>query len=708
MDLNRKQFKLDFHGKNLTLETSKIAEQATSSVIAYYGGTVVLATVVMGDKEVNLPYFPLRVDYEERFYASGKILGSRFMRREGRPSEEAVLTGRLIDRSIRPLFDKRIRRDIQVVITILSYDEENDPAFPAFAAVSTALAISEVPWAGPVGAVSIARDSSGAIMVNPENSKLAEGWKLQAFLAGTLDNVNMVEFEGRENKEDEILKTFETAQKEINRLIEFQNDIVKEIGRPKAEIEFAELKSEIKDEVNKFLSGKIETAMYTAEKADRSRLIGELKSELKEHLLEAGHQEEDLTALEYYFETQVDNIVHKNILEADKRPDGRALDEVRDLHSEVGLLERTHGSAIFVRGNTQALAVTTLGPPGAEQLVDSLEFSGKRRFLLHYNFPPFSVGETGPFRGPGRREIGHGALAEKAIRNLLPEKGDFPYTIRIVSEILSSNGSSSMATVCAGSLSLMDAGVPMKNPVAGIAMGLIADQQPTTDDRQLTYKVLTDIQGPEDHYGDMDFKVAGTIEGVTAMQLDTKIGGLPVFLMTEVFEKARLARIHILENMGAVLPKPRAELSPYAPLIIKTSVDPSRIGEVIGPGGKVINGIIERTGVQSIDIDDDGMIFITGNSKDDAEAALKEVNSITREFKINEVITGKIIKLLDFGAIVDLGGGRDGMVHISEFADKFVDDIKSVAKIGDTVRAKVIKVDNGKIGLSLKNLPAIE
>jgi polyribonucleotide nucleotidyltransferase len=681
MDLEKQQFKLDFHGKNLTLEVSRIAEQATSSVIAYYGGTVVLATVVMSDRDVESSYFPLRVDYEERFYASGKIMGSRFMRREGRPSEEAVLTGRLIDRAIRPLFDHRIRREIQVVTTVLSFDGENDPSFVAFAAASTALSISEVPWAGPVGAVSLAMTADNKLLFNPENSTLQDNWQFNAFVAGTDTAINMIEFEGK-------------AQEEVKRLVSFQNEIVKKIGKPKADITLVSLSAEIQSKVHTFLENKLDAAIYTKEKVDRAKNIGLLKEQLKTMLKESGHESDELKGLEAVFEKEVDEKIHENVLASEKRPDGRGLDEVRSLYSEVGLLHRTHGSALFARGNTQSLAVTTLGAPGSEQLVESIEFSGKRRFLLHYNFPPYSVGEVGPFRGPGRREIGHGALAEKALRNLLPPKEEFPYTIRTVSEILSSNGSSSMATVCAATLSLMDAGVKIKNPAAGIAMGLMSNGE--------KYKVLTDIQGPEDHYGDMDFKVAGTRVGVSAMQFDTKIKGVTIPIIKEVFEKAKKARFHILDQMAKTLAEPRAELSKYAPLIITMKIDPSRIGEVIGPGGKVINGIIEMTGAMSIDIEEDGTIFIAGDNKEKAEAAQREVEKIVREYEIGELVAGKIVKLLDFGAIVELESGGDGMVHISEFSNDFVKSIDDVAKLGDRVTAKIIRIDNGKIGLSVK------
>ncbi len=556
MELNRKQFSLDYAGRPLTLEVSRIAEQASASVIGKYGDTTVLATVVLGKKDKDIGWLPLTVDYEERFYAVGKVLGSRFVRREGKSSEEAVLSGRVIDRTIRPLFDHRMRRDVQVVITILSLDEEEDLDFLALTTASTALAISEVPWNGPVAGVKIVR-KDGQVLINPLNSQVGETFEYQSFVAGTLDRINMVELEGIDADEQNVVAGFELAQKEINKLIEFQAKIVKEIGKPKAQVKLASEDERLKELVTKTVKAKLEEAIYIKNRMERDEELAKISELLDAVLAEKEIDAAGKAAASHMLESLTDEIVHENIIKSNKRPDGRKLDELRDLHAEVALLKRTHGSALFIRGNTQSLSVATIAPPGQEQLIETMSFSGKRRFLLHYNFPAYSVGETGPFRGPGRREIGHGALAEKALRNLIPSKESFPYTIRLVSEILSSNGSSSMATVCAGSLALMDAGVPIKKPAAGIAMGLMSNDKGE-------YKVLTDIQGYEDHYGDMDFKAAGTADGVTAIQMDVKISGVTPKILGETLAQAKKARLEILSVITKALPAPRPEISPLA------------------------------------------------------------------------------------------------------------------------------------------------
>ncbi|TSC89919.1 MAG: polyribonucleotide nucleotidyltransferase [Parcubacteria group bacterium Gr01-1014_3] len=697
MNLNRKKFSIDFQGRPLELEVSKIAEQANASVIGRYGDTVVLVTVVMGKVDKNIDYFPLTVDYEERFYAVGKILGSRFVRREGRPAEEAVLSGRMIDRTIRPLFDHRLRRDVQVVVTILSVDEENDPDYITLLTVSAALAISNIPWAGPVAGVRMLNQT-----VNPIIPQIKSDWpkqgSLQAFVAGTIDRINMLEVEAVEADEKDVAAAFETAHKEIVKLIEFQNKMVKEIGVKKADVMLSALNSDLKSKMEEFLKGKLEPAMYEKEKVTREERLAEVKESLKAYLTEQGIDEAGMMAAENLLEVILDELVHKNILESDKRPDGRKLDEVRDLHAEVAFLKRAHGSALFVRGNTQALGVTTIAPPGSEQLIETMEFSGKKRFMLHYNFPPYSTGEVGRVGNPGRREIGHGALAEKAVRNMLPAQEQFPYIVRVVSEILSSNGSSSMATVCATSLSLMDAGVPIKAPIAGIAMGLMSNDKGD-------YKILTDIQGPEDHYGDMDCKVAGTKNGVTAMQMDVKIQGLTVKILAETLAQSKKARLQILEVMSKAIAAPRPETSIYAPVVLSIDIDPDKIGEVIGPGGKMINGIIERTGALTIDIEQSGRIYIAGPNREKAQAAFREVEGIVKEYKLGEIVEGTIVRILDFGAIVEFAPGRDGMVHVSELKDGFVKKVEDVVKMGDVVRAKIVRVEDGRIGLSLKGVP---
>lgn len=693
MDLERKRFTKKIAEEDLTIEVSKIAEQADGAVLATYGETTVLATVVMEDKDRDTDYMPLSVDYEEKFYAAGKILGSRFIRREGRPAVSSVLTGRLIDRTIRPLFDKRIRRPIQVVATILSYDGENDPDFVSLMAVSTALAISDIPWGGPVAGVRVGV-VDGSIVINPKKKVLDEdNVNLEAFFAGRDNKINMIELGGSQVDENMVASAGEESIKVINELVDFQKDIINEVGKAKRKLVFSEPSEEFVKEVKGFLDGKLEDAVYVKDKSDRRDKVRELKSSLQSHLEEKF--EDDMPYLELLFEKELDDLLHKNVLESDNRPDGRALDEVRDLYSETGLLARTHGSAIFVRGNTQALAVTTLGSPRAAQLVETIEETEDKKFMLHYNFPAYSVGEARSFRGPSRRDIGHGALAEKAISVLLPTAEEFPYTVRVVSEILSSNGSSSMATVSAASLSLMDAGVPIKAPAAGIAMGLI-----TSPDGK--YKILTDIQGPEDHYGDMDLKIAGTRDGVNAIQMDVKIQGITLDIFKDTLEAAKKARIHILDSTDKVLAKPRGELSKFAPRILSININPSKIGEVIGPGGKVINGIIEKTGVESIDINDDGVVFITAEDAEAAQSALFEVDAIVSDLEIGEIIGGTVVKLLDFGAVVEFPGNKSGLIHVSELKDEFVDKVSSVLSEGDEVKVKVLKIENGKTSLSLK------
>lgn len=695
--LNKQEFELEVAGKPLKLIISKLAEQATSSVIGQYGDTSVLATVVIGQKDREIDYFPLSVDYEERFYAAGKIIGSRFVRREGRPSEDAILSGRLIDRTIRPLFNGKMRRDVQIIITVLSYDEQNDPDFVALAAVSAALAISEIPWNGPVAGVKIAKKKSGELVINPLVEELInkDNVLFETFVSGTENKINMIEFSGNESKESDIIESFDLAHDEIKKIISFQKELVKKIGKPKTDIALVEPKPEIAQKAREFLKDKLEKAVYTQDKAEQHQKLNELKEALYKHLKSEGI--EDFFGVELLFDEEIDAIVHKNILEKDLRPDKRKLDEVRDLYAEVGLFKRLHGSALFIRGGTQALAVTTLAAPGSEQLVETMEQSFKKRFMLHYNFPPFSTGETGRVGAPGRREIGHGALAIKAISPMIPSKEEFPYTIRVVSEVLASNGSSSMATTCASSMSLMDAGVPIKNQVAGIAMGLMSEHGGK-------YKILTDIQGPEDHYGDMDCKIAGTNNGINAMQMDVKVEGVPIEILKEVLEQAQKARLEILKVMNNIIAKPREQVSSFAPVIMTIDINPEKIGEVIGPGGKIINGIIADTGAGTIDIEQTGKVFVAASDRAKAEAAINIIKGITKEFQIGEIIEGDVIKILEFGAIVDLGGGRDGMIHVSELKEGFVKKVEDVVKIGDFVRAKVVKIENGRVGLSMKAL----
>ncbi|MDE2096108.1 MAG: polyribonucleotide nucleotidyltransferase [Patescibacteria group bacterium] len=697
MDLQRKQFSLEIGGRTLKLEVSKLAEQANAAVLASYGETTVLATAVMAKTDRDVDYLPLTVNYEEKFYAGGHILGSRFLRRESKPSDEAILSGRLIDRAIRPLFDQRIRREIQAVVTVLSYDGQNDPDFVGLIAASTALAISDIPWNGPISGVRLLKNRSG-FLINPTNDELsADDVEFSTFIAGLGGKINMIELGGLDAKEEDVAKAFETALQPIAQLIDFQNEAVKVLGRQKTDVPVSMPSEKLQSSVSKFLGGKIEAAVYVKEKQERGLKMEELRADLLRSLTDEQFSEKEIELASLMLDNEVDALVHRKLLDEGARPDGRAFDELRDLHAEAGILPIVHGSALFVRGNTQALAITTLAAPGAERLSETLDGAKKDRFFLHYNFPPFSTGETGGFKGPGRREIGHGALAEKAVAPLIPSREEFPYVIRVVSEILSSNGSSSMATVCASVMSLMEAGVPLKKPAAGIAMGLMS----ASDGR---YRVLTDIQGPEDHYGDMDFKVAGTEDGINALQMDVKIEGVGLDVLRQAMSQAREARLKILQVMKGAISAPRSELKPGVPQIVSFSIDPSRIGEVIGAGGKVINGIIEKTGATSIDIDDDGKVFISAPDRAIADAAANEIKNLLREFEIGEIVEGEVEKILDFGAIVDLGGGKSGMIHVSELKSGYVEKVTDVLKVGDHVRAKVIKLENGKVGLSIKQL----
>ncbi|MBM3256937.1 MAG: polyribonucleotide nucleotidyltransferase [Candidatus Liptonbacteria bacterium] len=705
MALNRKQYSIEVGGKPLVFELSTLAEQANSSVLVRYGDTVVLVTAVMSSEDQPLDYMPLTVDYEERFYAAGKIIGSRFVRREGRPSEEAILAGRLVDRTIRPLFDGRMRRAVQIVVTVLAYDEENDPEFLGLMGASLALSLSDIPWNGPVGGVRIAQ-MSDRFVVNPINSELkAVPTTFETFVAGSRGKINMIELGGMEASEASVLDSFKLAQQEIDRLIEFQAGIVKEIGKSKASVHLAEVDPAVRAAVDAFLASRLEAAVYQPTKMEHYAKLAELKAALHAHIAET-IPDVHHKVLEELFDGAVNDIVHKNILEKEKRPDGRGLDQLRQLGGEVALLPRTHGSALFVRGNTQALAVTTLAAPGAEQLIETMETTGKRRFMLHYNFPHFSVGETGRMGSPGRREIGHGNLARKAVESLIPTEETFPYTIRVVSEILSSNGSSSMATVCASIMSLLDAGVPLKKMAAGIAMGLMMEdsKEQIANGASPKFKVLTDIQGPEDHHGDMDFKVAGTDTGITALQMDVKVDGLTLEILEKALSQARKARLEILNVMQQVIKEPRTALSPHAPAVIPVRIDPEKIGLLIGPGGKTINGMIKKFELATIDVEDDGRVFVAGPVRANVEAAAVEIRALTREIKVGEIVEGTVIKILDFGAIVDLGGGKDGMIHVSELKNGFVKTVAEVLKVGDFVRAKVIRAEDDRIGLSLKQL----
>jgi len=697
-----KKFETQFNGRKLIIEIGKLADQANGSVTVQYGGTVVLATAVMANNpRQDFDFLPLTVDYEERLYAAGKIKGSRFVKREGRPSEGAVLTSRLIDRTIRPLFDQTIRNEIQIIITALSVDGENDPDILAVVASSLAICISDIPWNGPIGAIRIGQIGEKFIF-NPTYEERKKS-KFDLVVSGTEKEINMLELSANEVFEGEIIKAVEQAQRVIKEIINFEKEIINICGKEKIEVSRPEISEKTTQEIKNFLSPRLEKVFFekiTDEKYSKEKnqnKMENLEAELDNYLEKVYPQEkEEMKRLaRKILEDEIDKIVHKNILEKELRPDGRKLKEIRSLNSEAGILPRTHGSGLFQRGQTQVLTVATLGAPSDELFLDTMEESRTKRFMHHYYFPPYSVGEVSPMRGPNRREIGHGALAEKALEAIIPNSEKFPYTIRLVSEVLSSNGSSSMASVCASSLALMDAGIPISNPVAGIAMGLM------TDDKG-NYKILTDIQGPEDHYGDMDLKVAGTVQGITAIQMDVKIKGINSDILKESLEDARIARKFILSEMSKVLNSPRKELSKYSPRIITLKINPEKIRDVIGPGGKMINEIIADTGV-TIDIEDDGQVFITSNDRQSVQKAVDWIEDLTRELKVGETFKGKVKKIVDFGAFVEIWQGQEGLLHISEMAPYRVENVRDIIKEGDIISVKIKSIDGqGRINLTAK------
>lgn len=713
------EFKLKIEGHELIVEFQNLAERANGSCLLRHGDTLVLATVVMSEYDAKgLGFFPLTVEYEERYYAAGKIKGPRYIKRESRPSDEAICNARMIDRTIRPLFPKNLNREVQVVNTILSWDGQNDPDLLGLMASSLALTTSVIPWSGPVAAIRVGRIDDKFIL-NPTYEERGKS-QMDLIFAGVQENdellINMVEGGFEELEESLVVEALKFAQPHLKKLVDFQKEISKKISKEKIVLPTPASDLELEKEVKEFLAGKLEAAFYQKDGLEQTARVNALKEELicfiEEKCPDGSAQ--NLTSplslrVSSIFEEEIDKLIHQKIIKEGKRPDGRKLDELRQLHCQAGLLPRTHGSGLFCRGQTKALSILTLGAPGDQQLLEGMEIVGKKRFMHHYNFPPYSVGEVKPMRGPGRRDIGHGMLAEKTLLPLIPSIEDFPYTIRVVSEILSSNGSTSMASVSSSSLALMDAGVPIKRPAAGIALGLMVEEDcssPASTKALATsekkYKILTDIQGPEDHHGDMDFKIAGTEKGITAIQMDVKIRGITEKIIKETLEKGKEARIQILKEITKVLANPRTELSPFAPRILTLQINPEKIREVIGPGGRVIHEIMGECQVL-IDVEETGKIFVTAEKKEAAEKAVAWIKNITREVKIGEVFQGKIKRILDFGAFAEILPGQEGLIHISQLAPFRVNKVEDIVKIGDVVPVKVISIDEqGRINLSLK------
>jgi polyribonucleotide nucleotidyltransferase len=676
-------------GRKLILEVGEVANQANGAVLVWYGETVVLVTAVAApEMREGIDFVPLTVDYREKAYAAGKIPGG-FFKREGRPSEREILTSRLIDRPIRPLFPKGFRQETQVIALVLSADTENDPDILAMIGASVALTISDIPFGGPIGAVRIGR-IDGAHVINPTHQQQAAS-DLDLVIAGVDEGIVMVEGSGREVPEQVLVEGLEVGQRVIREIIALQRDLQERLGKPKLAVATEEIEPHLVHHVRQLATPRVRAAIRIAEKLARERRMAEVLAEVLAALEDVPPEQQLLVPK--LIETVERDELRAMILEEGIRADGRRPEAIRPISIRVGVLPRTHGSALFTRGETQALVVSTLGTSTDEQIVDELEGKSSKAFMLHYNFPPFSVGEVSPMRGPGRREIGHGALAERAIAPVLPPSEQFPYTIRIVSDILESNGSSSMATVCGATLSLMDAGVPIRAAVAGIAMGLISEPGRGV-------AVLSDILGLEDHLGDMDFKVAGTPAGITGFQLDVKIGGVDTATLRGALEQARQGLLYILEKMASVIASPRAQLSTHAPRIITIRINPDKIREVIGPGGKIIRGIIEKTGA-NIDIEDDGRISIASADEHAARAAIEIIRGITAEAEIGKIYRGKVKKITDFGAFVEILPGTDGLVHISEIAEQRIKSVSDVLKEGEEIPVKVLAIDKqGRIKLS--------
>ncbi|MGO1589390.1 MAG: polyribonucleotide nucleotidyltransferase [Alkalibacterium gilvum] len=691
----KKVFTTEIGGRKLTVEIGKMAKQANGAVLVRYEDTVVLTAAVASKKASTLPFFPLMVNYEEKMYSVGKIPGG-FIKREGRPSENATLTARLIDRPIRPMFAEGFRNEVQVMNTVLSVNPDNSPEMTAMFGSSLALCVSDIPFNGPIAGVNVGR-INGEFILNPSEEEIKES-DIELTVAGTKDAINMVESGADQVAEEDMLEALLFGHEAIKDLVAFQEEITEAVAKEKMDVTLLVPNQDLKNQIVSEHNDKMKKAIQTFDKQERAEKIEELKNEIVEtyenEYTDAPDYESVIKDVKAIIDGMEKDEVRRLITEENMRPDGRKVDEIRSLNSEVTLLPRVHGSGLFTRGQTQALSVATLAPLTEHQHIDGLSSEDSKRFMHHYNFPNYSVGETGPVRGPGRREIGHGALGERALLPIIPNEEDFPYTIRLVAEVLESNGSSSQASICAGTLALMDAGVPIKAPVGGIAMGLVMEND--------NYTVLTDIQGLEDHLGDMDFKVAGTRQGITALQMDIKIEGITKEILEEALVQAKKARLEILDNLEATIDQPRTELSQYAPKIESIKVKPDQIKVVIGKGGETINSIIDETGVK-IDIDDEGNVSIYGHDADGIKRAIEIIEELTEEVEVGKTYTGTVKRIENFGAFVEIIKGTDGLVHVSELSDTYIKNVSDVISLGDKIDVKVTEIDNrGRVNLSRK------
>ena len=696
-----RKFETELAGRKLTVETGRVAELANGDAIIYYGDTVVMVNVTASkEPREGIDFFPLSVDYEEKLYAVGKIPGS-FQKREGKPADKAILTSRAIDRPIRPLFPKDFRNDVCVVATVLSVEQDNSPEVCAMIGASVALSISDIPFGGPTAAVNVGY-VDGQIVINPTVDQ-REHSRLKLTVAGTMEKVTMIEAGADEIPNDTMLDCIKAGHEEIKKLCKFIEGIKEEVGKPKFEYVSFATDKDVYAEIKENFKERMYQDVQAVDKEVRDANMDKLAEDIQAYFVEKYGEEETEAK-----STEIANSIHdlekecvrEMIFKEHKRPDGRRIDEIRPLSCEVGVLPRVHGSAIFTRGQTQVLSVVTLGTKSEEQELDGLDEEESKRYMHQYNFPSYSVGEARPSRGPGRREIGHGALAEKALVPVIPSEDEFPYTIRVVSEVLSSNGSTSQASICGSTLALMDAGVPIKKPVAGISTGLVTSKENPDE-----YVMLTDIQGIEDFFGDMDFKVGGTKDGITAIQVDIKNDGLTYDIIKEAFERTKVARDYILDEiMKPQIAEPRAELSKYAPRIITTTINVDKIKDVIGPGGKMINKIIDATGVK-IDIEEDGRVCIYTDDAENGKKALKMIEDIAKDIEVGKVYDGKVTRIMNFGAFVDIGGGREGLLHISKISNKRVEKVEDVLAVGDEIKVKVYEIDNqDRINLTMKDL----